>query len=168
MSGSGISWAVCKSAPCSRQITTPAPHHSVFYRPCALPATQPSTEGNNNTVPNDHKILLRCVNVFSLLECNETSSRSSVVLCMCHWMPWLHIPAGLCSGPAVHDDSAHILLLRLCSKVICCRHLLFSFSAYVRMLSVPCKYHDVLIEHITQNTYHWRVDVKGAMPLLWW
>ena len=37
-SGSGISWAICKSAPCSRQITTPAPHHSVFYRPDALPA----------------------------------------------------------------------------------------------------------------------------------
>ena len=30
VSGSGISWAICKSAPCSRQITTPAPHHSVF------------------------------------------------------------------------------------------------------------------------------------------
>ena len=28
VSGNGISWA--KSAPCSRQITTPAPHHSVF------------------------------------------------------------------------------------------------------------------------------------------
>ena len=41
-SGSGISWAVCKSAPRSRQITTPAPHHSVFYRPDALPATQPT------------------------------------------------------------------------------------------------------------------------------
>ena len=27
VSGSGISWAICKSAPCSRQITTPAPHH---------------------------------------------------------------------------------------------------------------------------------------------
>ena len=40
MSGSGISWAICKSAPRSRQITTPAPHHSVFYRPDALPATQ--------------------------------------------------------------------------------------------------------------------------------
>jgi len=40
--GSGISWAVCKSAPCSRQITTPAPHHSVFHRPDALPATQPT------------------------------------------------------------------------------------------------------------------------------
>ena len=42
MSGSGISWAVCKSASRSRQITTPAPHHSVFYRPDALPAAQPT------------------------------------------------------------------------------------------------------------------------------
>ena len=37
VSGSGISWA-----PHSRQITTPAPHHSVFYRPYALPAAQPT------------------------------------------------------------------------------------------------------------------------------
>jgi len=34
VSGSGISWAVCKSAPRSRQINMPAPHHSVFYRGC--------------------------------------------------------------------------------------------------------------------------------------
>ena len=31
VSGSGISWAICKSAPRSRQITTPAPHHSSFF-----------------------------------------------------------------------------------------------------------------------------------------
>ena len=30
VSGSGISWAICKSAPRSRQITMPAPHHLVF------------------------------------------------------------------------------------------------------------------------------------------
>ena len=42
VSGSGISWAICKSAPCSRQITTPAPYHSVFYRVDALPAAQPT------------------------------------------------------------------------------------------------------------------------------
>ena len=30
VSGSGISWATCKSAPRCRQTTTPAPHHSVF------------------------------------------------------------------------------------------------------------------------------------------
>ena len=38
VSSSGISWAICKCAPRSRQITMPAPHHSVFYRPDALPA----------------------------------------------------------------------------------------------------------------------------------
>ena len=32
MSGSGISWATCKSVPRSSQITTPAPHHSVFLQ----------------------------------------------------------------------------------------------------------------------------------------
>ena len=42
VSGSGISWAICKSAPHCRQITTPAPHCSVFYRPDALPAAQPT------------------------------------------------------------------------------------------------------------------------------
>jgi len=42
VSSSGISWAICKSAPCSRQTTTPAPHHSVFYRLDALLATQPT------------------------------------------------------------------------------------------------------------------------------
>ena len=42
VSGSGISWAICKSAPRSRQITTPVPYHSVFYRPDALPAAQPT------------------------------------------------------------------------------------------------------------------------------
>jgi len=35
-------WAICKSAPHSRQINTPAPHRSVFYRPDALPAAQPT------------------------------------------------------------------------------------------------------------------------------
>jgi len=38
VSGSGISWAICKSAPRPRQITTPVPNHSVFYRPDALKA----------------------------------------------------------------------------------------------------------------------------------
>ena len=40
---SGISWTICKqSAPHSRQITTPTPHHSIFYRPDALPDAQPT------------------------------------------------------------------------------------------------------------------------------
>ena len=42
VSGSGIRWAICKSAPRSRHITMPAPDHSVFYRPDALPAAKPT------------------------------------------------------------------------------------------------------------------------------
>jgi len=39
VSGSGIRMAICKSAPRHRQITTPAPHHSVFtdWMPFLLP-----------------------------------------------------------------------------------------------------------------------------------
>ena len=40
--GSIISWAICNSAPRPRQITMPESHHSVFYRPDALPVTQPT------------------------------------------------------------------------------------------------------------------------------
>jgi len=49
VSGSGISWAICKSALRSRQITMPAPHHSAFTgRMPFLPPNQQhqSTEGN--------------------------------------------------------------------------------------------------------------------------
>ena len=41
VSGSVISWAICKSAPRSRQITTPAPHHSVFLQ-AGCPSCHPT------------------------------------------------------------------------------------------------------------------------------
>ena len=41
VSGSGISWARCKSAPCSRQITTPASHYSVFLQ-AGCPSCRPT------------------------------------------------------------------------------------------------------------------------------
>jgi len=50
VSGSGISWAICKSAPRSRQITTPAPHTQLFTgRMPFLPPNQQrqSTEGTS-------------------------------------------------------------------------------------------------------------------------
>ena len=51
VSVSGIRWAICKSAHHSRQITTPAPHHSVFYRPDALPAAQPTASKHWTQLP---------------------------------------------------------------------------------------------------------------------
>ena len=41
VSSSGISWAVCKCAPRSRQITMPAPHHSVFLQ-AGCPSCRPT------------------------------------------------------------------------------------------------------------------------------
>ena len=42
VSGSGISWAICKSAPRSRQITTPTPHRSVFFLQAGCPSYCPT------------------------------------------------------------------------------------------------------------------------------
>ena len=55
VSGSGIHWAICKSAPRSRQITMPAPHCSVFYRPDALPATQPTVSKHWRHQQNENR-----------------------------------------------------------------------------------------------------------------
>ena len=41
VSGCGISWAICKYAARSRQITTPAPHHSVFLQ-AGCPSCRPT------------------------------------------------------------------------------------------------------------------------------
>jgi len=69
MSGSGIRWAICKSAPRSRQIAMPAPHLSVFYRPDALPAAQPTVSKHwrhNYHITNNTKIvIIIIVNKFS-------------------------------------------------------------------------------------------------------
>ena len=48
VSGSGTSWAVCKSAPRSRQITMPATNHSVFYR--RMPFLPPNQQRQKVTV----------------------------------------------------------------------------------------------------------------------
>ena len=43
VSGSGISWAICKCAPRSRQTTTPAPHHSSTEQNSNIPVSVIST-----------------------------------------------------------------------------------------------------------------------------
>jgi len=41
LSGSGISWDICMSAPCSRQITMPTSYHSVFLQ-AGCPSCRPT------------------------------------------------------------------------------------------------------------------------------
>ena len=82
VSGSGISWAICKSAPRSRQITMPASHHSVFYRLDALPAAQPTATKH---IP-------------VALEQADVITRTAAALCVClsvctDWPWWAAVTA---------------------------------------------------------------------------
>jgi len=80
VNGSGINWAVCKSATRSRQITTPAPHHSVFLR-----AECPSYYPTNSVESTEGKLFYFSVNLnefFSLIICCEKFSLDAIfVLC---------------------------------------------------------------------------------------
>ena len=61
VSGSGISWAICKSAPRSRQITMPAPHRSVFTgrMPFLLPNQKMYTKWVQNGYVHQERILVQ-------------------------------------------------------------------------------------------------------------
>ena len=76
VSGSGISWARCKSAPYCRQITMPAPHRSVFTgrMPFVLPNQQrQSTEGITNNA-SAIKQYISCVSSKQLISSNISNS----------------------------------------------------------------------------------------------
>jgi len=54
---SSISWTICKqSAPRARQITTPTPRHSIFYRPGALPDAQQQCQSTEGTIFKDQDL----------------------------------------------------------------------------------------------------------------
>jgi len=67
VSGSGISWVVCKSAPRCRQITTPATDHSVFYRPDALPAQPTASKHWTDKSVQKHG-MIKLLNVKDMLK----------------------------------------------------------------------------------------------------
>ena len=98
MSGSGISWAICQSAPCS----TPAPHHSVFTgRMPFLPPNQQcqSTEGTQSTVSVQLLTLTassseRLLTVrWSSLRPSVCLSRRSIAAATCSWFAAARMPA---------------------------------------------------------------------------
>ena len=97
MSGSGISWAICKSAPRSRQITMPAPHHSVFYRPNALLSTQPTSskhwrQTTTSTKPGQIKLCMSIHSISTLISYLMAFSSWLLVWCLTAqkllWLVW--------------------------------------------------------------------------------
>ena len=101
MSGSGISWAICKSALCSRQTSTPAPHHSVFYRLDALPAAQPTASKHWR-----HKLNKKNKDIKVTLTYNQLP-----------YLTPLLIPYTL--GHSLHSRDKHLLSEPAVSTVIC-------------------------------------------------
>ena len=73
VSGSGISWAVCKSAPRSRQITTPAPHHSVFTG--RMPFLSPNQERQSTEGKTINCIKILRSGRFLWMQCSQFYSR---------------------------------------------------------------------------------------------
>jgi len=89
VSGNGISWAICKSAPRLRQITMPAPHHSVFtgWMPFLLPNQQhQSTEARAIMCFCTFKLICRVINIRKVLFHKSTSitALQSVFGCQQH------------------------------------------------------------------------------------
>ena len=74
MSGIGISWAICKSASRSRQITMPLPHHSSFLQ-AGCPSCRPTASKK-----------ISASNQFNYSAYDEHSLLPSV-----HWYCWLGI-----------------------------------------------------------------------------
>ena len=87
VSGSGISWAICKSSPHSRHITTPAPHHWVFTgRMLFLPPTRPSLL----------MVLLNQILTASLLCCVDAAGDDSEVSEYCRHVHSDSVPCSQC------------------------------------------------------------------------
>ena len=74
--GSGISWTICRSfTPCCRQITMPAPHHSMFTGRMLFPTPNhhcQSTEGNECCMQCKHRFL-QCITTiwFPFVKCSS-------------------------------------------------------------------------------------------------
>ena len=107
MSGSGISWAICKSAPQSRQTTTPVPYHSVFYRPDALPATKPTVSKHWRhwgTLPKQFTTqTISSVRQWSQFEQTTCSSSGMLPAIICSGWRWMFSSDVVCCLVRLED-----------------------------------------------------------------
>ena len=142
MSGSGISWAICKSAPHSRQITTPAPHHSVFYRPDALPAAQPTASKHWR-----HFCICICTFISRHIICRLAEWSNEVTSNVCHlWLLWSHSSVHCCYW-AAGRWSVSVLSARFTGEMW-----------NLQMLWTKAKK-----QHSTSGTLHHSIDSTSSM-----
>ena len=116
VSGSGISWVMCKSAPHSRQITMPASHHSVFLH-ARCPSCHPtnSVRALYSVTANYAELCILCQwhifkqiwNVVGVLQ------STSDVVCGCCCCCQFGMKLGL-----VNSSLAHTTVQQLCHLIL--------------------------------------------------
>ena len=147
MSGSGISWAICKSAPRSRQITMPKPHHSVFYRPDALPAAQPTVSKHWK-----QKITHRCEELQKV----EQQLANTGLPAIWHKKEYVLLP-----WPGMHHNKMFFFFMLFNATII---HLLGNsnllltanfFIGFNESIAMIHHYATIFVWSITKRDLHW-------------
>ena len=94
VSGSGISWAICKSAPRSRQITTPAPHHS-----CLLQAGCPSCRPTNSVKALKEKSMFPpWLELGTFRVWGERDNHYTTEMIRLYYISWQQLSANICAN----------------------------------------------------------------------
>jgi len=106
--GSVISWTICKQyAPCSRQITTPTPHHAIFLRAgCSSRRPTNSVKALKAILPDYFLFFVTVVAVELVVhrEClREVGSSAELVPCARNVTRWWHHIYNLGNTSAVHQ-----------------------------------------------------------------
>jgi len=80
--GNGISWAICTSAPRSRQITMPAPHRSVF-----LQARRPSCHPTNSVkaLKANSSTVITLTKIVAKIDKSYSEIKSPHICCTCYF-----------------------------------------------------------------------------------
>ena len=104
--GSGVNWTICKQfAPCSRQITTPTPHHSISTgRMIFLAPNQPTASKHRRHAMACNtalKILSQPQSTYPSLEPSSPAAAAAVhVRCRRVVVP---VPASVVSSPSASE-----------------------------------------------------------------
>jgi len=115
VSGSGISWAICKSAPWPRHITMPVSHHSVFTG--RMPFLLPNQQRQSTEV-------LSHIQQITTITHRPVSVRLAFVLLVLHLTPVFQVNLGwpvCCPVPVLWllSYAREIVTLQMCSILGC-------------------------------------------------
>ena len=94
MSGSGISWAICKFALRSGQITMPATHRSVFIGQMPFPLPNQQRQSTESLLLNIREQRYSCISGFSALLCrhmffsNAVNNQNSILCSLLYSYHW--------------------------------------------------------------------------------